>query len=110
MHSKHDLIVWFEILELASSGDYVPVLVDHSEDLACRGLFYLHHGLQRRIRLTLVHERNTVLKWAEVREVVVGRIRSSPDCHLDDDDDGSILSLGLFPGEILEIPGMVEDV
>ena len=31
--------------------------------------------------------------------------RSSPDCHLDDDEDGSILSLGLFPGEILEIPG-----
>ena len=32
-------------------------------------------------------------------------LRSSPDCHLDDDEDGSILSLGLFPGEILEIPG-----
>ena len=36
IHSKHDLIVWFEILELASSGEYVPVLVDHSDDLACR--------------------------------------------------------------------------
>merc|ERR1740128_677307 len=105
IHSKHDLIVWFEILELASSGEYVPVLVDHSEDLACRGLFYLHHGLQRRIRLTIVHEAARVLRWSEVRELVVGRIRSSPDCHLDDDEDGSILSLGLFPGEILEIPG-----
>ncbi|XP_023321625.1 kinesin-like protein unc-104 isoform X3 [Eurytemora carolleeae] len=105
IHSKHDIIVWFEILELASSGEYVPVLVDHSEDLACRGLFYLHHGLQRRIRLTIVHERAKVLKWSEVRELVVGRIRSSPDCHLEDDEDGSILSLGLFPGEMLEIPG-----
>ena len=57
LHSKHDLIVWFEILELASSGEYVPVLVDHSDDLACRGQFFLHHGLQRRIRLTIVHER-----------------------------------------------------
>ena len=75
IHSKHDIIVWFEILELASSGEYVQVLVDHSEDLACRGLFYLHHGLQRRIRLTIVHERAKVLKWSEVRELVVGRIR-----------------------------------
>ena len=31
--------------------------------------------------------------------------RSSPDCQLEDDEDGSILSLGLFPGEILEVPG-----
>ena len=76
IHSKHDLIVWFEILELASSGEYVPVLVDHSEDLACRGLFYLHHGLQRRIRLTIVHEAARVLRWSEVRALVVGRIRS----------------------------------
>ena len=40
-----------------------------------RGLFYLHHGLQRRIRLTIVHERARFLKWSEVRELVVGRIR-----------------------------------
>ncbi len=105
IYSKHDIIVWFEILELASSGEYVPVLVDHSEELACRGLFYLHHGLQRRIRLTIVHERARILKWSEVRELVVGRIRCTPDCQLEDDEDGSILSLGLFPGEILEIPG-----
>ena len=39
------------------------------------GLFYLHHGLQRRIRLTIVHEHARVLKWSEVRELVVGRIR-----------------------------------
>ena len=104
LHSKHDLIVWFEILELASSGEYVPVLVDHSDDLACRGQFFLHHGLQRRIRLTIVHERAD-LRWRDVRELVVGRIRTTPDSMIDDDEDGSILSLGLFPGEILEIPG-----
>jgi len=105
LHSKHDLIVWFEILELASSGEYVPVLVDHSDELACRGQFFLHHGLQRRIRLTIVHERVGELRWRDVRELVVGRIRTSPDSMLDDDEDGSILSLGLFPGEILEVPG-----
>ena len=104
-HPKHDLIVWFEILELASSGEYVPVLVDHSSDLVCRGQYFLHHGLQRRIRLTVVHERAPELRWRDVRELVVGRIRTSPDSMLDDDEDGSILSLGLFPGEILEVPG-----
>ena len=88
----------------ASSGEYVPVLVDHSEELACRGQFFLHHGLQRRIRLTIVHERAD-LRWRDVRELVVGRIRTTPDSMIDDDEDGSILSLGLFPGEILEIPG-----
>ena len=35
----------------------------------------------------------------------MGRIRTTPDSMIDDDEDGSILSLGLFPGEMLEIPG-----
>merc|ERR1712155_255849 len=91
-----------QIFYAASSGEYVPVLVDHSEELACRGQFFLHHGLQRRIRLTIVHERAD-LRWRDVRELVVGRIRTTPDSMIDDDEDGSIL--GLFPGEILEIPG-----
>ena len=56
------------------------------------------------IRLTIVHERAD-LRWRDVRELVVGRIRTTPDCLIDDDEDGSILSLGLFPGEILEVPG-----
>ena len=37
----------------ASSGEYVPVMVDHSDDLPCRGVYFLHHGLQRRIRITI---------------------------------------------------------
>ena len=35
-HTKYDVLVWFEVLELASSGEYVPVLVDHCDDLPCR--------------------------------------------------------------------------
>ena len=88
---------------VASSGEYVPVLVDHSEELPCRGQYYLHHGLQRRIRITLVHEATCDLKWKDVRELVVGRIRSTPESDLDDDLDGSVLSLGLFPGKIFLI-------
>jgi hypothetical protein len=59
----------------ASSGDYVPVMVDHSDELPCRGVYFLHHGLQRRIRVTLVHDKTSDLKWKDVRELVVGRIR-----------------------------------
>lgn len=60
---------------IASSGDYVPVMVDHSDELPCRGVYFLHHGLQRRIRVTLVHDKTSDLKWKDVRELVVGRIR-----------------------------------
>lgn len=89
----------------ASSGEYVPVLVDHGDELPCRGQFYLHHGLQRRIRITLVHDATGDLRWKDVRELVVGRIRSAPESDLDDDLDGSVLSLGLFPGEFLDAGG-----
>ena len=75
VHAKHDLLVWFEVLELASSGEYVPVMVDHCDDLPCRGVYFLHHGLQRRIRITIVHDRTRDLRWKDVRELVVGRIR-----------------------------------
>ena len=51
------------------------MLVDHSDELPCRGVYYLHHGLQRRIRITLVHDKATNLKWKDVKELVVGRIR-----------------------------------
>ncbi|XP_060522821.1 kinesin-like protein unc-104 isoform X2 [Cylas formicarius] len=105
IHAKVDVLVWFEICELAPSGDYVPVVVEHSDDLPCRGLFLLHQGIQRRIRITIVHDQASEIKWRDVRELVVGRIRNAPESDEDEDNDNSVLSLGLFPGEYLEIPG-----
>ncbi|KAL0821598.1 hypothetical protein ABMA28_005050 [Loxostege sticticalis] len=102
LHSKHDLLVWFEICELAPSGDYVPAqVVEHSDDLPCRGLFVLHQGIQRRIRITILHEPSSDLQWADVRELVVGRIRNTPEANEDttDGEEDGALSLGLFPGE-----------
>ncbi|XP_050723709.1 kinesin-like protein unc-104 isoform X4 [Eriocheir sinensis] len=104
VHARHDLLVWFEICELAPSGEYVPAVVEHGDDLPCRGLFLLHQGIQRRIRITIVHEHSQDLVWRDVRELVVGRIRSTPESE-DDNNDASVLSLGLFPGEYLEYPG-----
>nr|CAD7571225.1 unnamed protein product [Timema californicum] len=104
VHAKYDVLVWFEICELAPNGEYVPAVVDHSDDLPCRGLFLLHQGIQRRLRVTIVHEAAPELRWRDVRELVVGRIRSTPECD-SEDNDSSVLSLGLFPGEYLEVPG-----
>ncbi|KAG0722230.1 Kinesin-like protein unc-104 [Chionoecetes opilio] len=104
VHARHDLLVWFEICELAPSGEYVPAVVEHGDDLPCRGLFLLHQGIQRRIRITIVHEPSQDLVWRDVRELVAGRIRSTPESE-DDNNDASVLSLGLFPGEYLEYPG-----
>ncbi|XP_047992660.1 kinesin-like protein unc-104 isoform X3 [Leguminivora glycinivorella] len=101
LHSKHDLLVWFEICELAPNGEYVPAVVEHSDELPCRGLFLLHQGIQRRIRITILHEPSADLQWSDVRELVVGRIRNSPEANEDtaDGEEDGALSLGLFPGE-----------
>jgi kinesin family protein 1 len=106
--AKHDLLVWVEILELASSGEYLPVMVERNPDLPCRSEFILRQGLQRRIRITLVHEVTEELNWNDVRELVVGRIRTGAECDNGDEsyeNDMSVVSLGLFPGEVLEFPG-----
>ncbi|XP_073844324.1 kinesin family member unc-104 isoform X10 [Musca autumnalis] len=102
--AKHDVLVWFEICELAPNGEYVPAVVEHSDDLPCRGLFLLHQGIQRRIRITIVHEPTPEVKWKDIRELVVGRIRNTPESS-EDDEDSCVLSLGLFPGEAIEVPG-----
>ncbi|XP_043867235.1 kinesin-like protein unc-104 isoform X8 [Drosophila mojavensis] len=103
--AKHDVLVWFEICELAPNGEYVPSVVEHSDDLPCRGLFLLHQGIQRRIRITIVHEPTPEVKWKDINELVVGRIRNTPESSEEQDEDACVLSLGLFPGEVVEVPG-----
>lgn len=96
--AKHDILVWFEICELAPNGEYLPVPVDQ-----ITGSFLLHQGIQRRIRITIVHEPTTELKWKDIREVIAGRIRNTPESFLDEFDDAGALSLGIFPGEMMEV-------
>lgn len=95
--AKHDILVWFEICELAPNGEYLPVPVDQ-----LTGSFLLHQGIQRRIRITIVHEPTAELKWKDIREVIAGRIRNTPE-SFDEFDDAGALSLGIFPGEMLEV-------
>ncbi|KOB76657.1 Uncharacterized protein OBRU01_04754 [Operophtera brumata] len=46
-------------------------MVEHSDELPCRGLFVLHQGIQRRIRITILHEPCADLQWSDVRELMV---------------------------------------
>uniref|UniRef100_A0A8C3NDW2 plus-end-directed kinesin ATPase n=1 Tax=Geospiza parvula TaxID=87175 RepID=A0A8C3NDW2_GEOPR len=70
--SKYDLLVWFEISELEPTGEYIPAIVDHTGGLPCQGTFLLHQGIQRRITVTIIHEKGSELHWKDVRELVVG--------------------------------------
>ncbi|KAK0393224.1 hypothetical protein QR680_000105 [Steinernema hermaphroditum] len=97
--TKYDILVWFEICELANSGDYVPAIVDHAQGLPTHGVFLLHQGIQRRIKITICHEKGEHIKWKDCQELVIGRIRSGPEWCGEDVD---VLSLGLFPGQYLE--------
>ncbi|XP_052270651.1 kinesin-like protein unc-104 isoform X2 [Dreissena polymorpha] len=103
VHSRYDLLVWFEICELAPNGEYVPAVVDHSEDMPCSGTFMLHQGIQRRLAITITHEQGPDFFWKDVKELVVGRIRTTPDFR-DYDTEHTVLSLGLFPACYIQQP------
>ncbi|XP_068589076.1 kinesin-like protein KIF1B isoform X10 [Cebidichthys violaceus] len=92
--SKYDLLVWFEISELEPTGEYIPALVDHSGGLPCNGTYLLHQGIQRRITVTLIHEKGSELHWKDVRELVVGRIRSKTE--VDESAADAVLSLNII--------------
>ncbi|XP_054905490.1 kinesin-like protein KIF1B isoform X11 [Poeciliopsis prolifica] len=92
--SKYDLLVWFEISELEPTGEYIPAIVDHSAGLPCHGTYLLHQGIQRRITVTLIHEKGSELHWKDVRELVVGRIRNKAE--VDDSAADAVLSLNII--------------
>ncbi|XP_048845366.1 kinesin-like protein KIF1A isoform X3 [Brienomyrus brachyistius] len=94
-HCKYDLMVFFEICELEANGDYIPAMVDHRAGMPCHGIFLLHQGIQRRITVTIVHESGRDIEWKEVRELVVGRIRNTPEAD-ETIIDPNILSLNIL--------------
>uniref|UniRef100_A0A667X792 plus-end-directed kinesin ATPase n=1 Tax=Myripristis murdjan TaxID=586833 RepID=A0A667X792_9TELE len=94
-HSKYDLMVFFEICELEASGDYIPAVVDHRGGMPCHGTFLLHQGIQRRIAVTIAHETGNDIEWKEVKELVIGRIRNTPEAD-ETIIDPNILSLNIL--------------
>uniref|UniRef100_A0A8C9UWK6 plus-end-directed kinesin ATPase n=1 Tax=Spermophilus dauricus TaxID=99837 RepID=A0A8C9UWK6_SPEDA len=93
-HCKYDLLVYFEICELEANA-YIPAVVDHRGGMPCMGTFLLHQGIQRRITVTLLHETGSHIRWKEVRELVVGRIRNTPETD-ESLIDPNILSLNIL--------------
>lgn len=107
VQSCFDILVWFEICELAiNSDEYNPVFVDRSDVEPHKTAFLLHQGIQRKLCVTLVHEDDPMIKWKDVREVVVGRIRNSPEVHMDEDNESqsNVQSLTIFSGKYLKQP------
>lgn len=98
--SKYDLLVWFEISELEPTGEYIPAVVDHTAGLPCQGTFLLHQGIQRRITVTIIHEKGSELHWKDVRELVVGRIRNKPE--VDEAAVDAVLSLNIISAKSLK--------
>ncbi|XP_016070079.1 PREDICTED: kinesin-like protein KIF1B isoform X2 [Miniopterus natalensis] len=98
--SKYDLLVWFEISELEPTGEYIPAVVDHTAGLPCQGTFLLHQGIQRRITMTIVHEKGSELHWKDVRELVVGRVRNKAE--VDEAAVDAVLSLNIISAKYLK--------
>jgi hypothetical protein len=51
------------------------------------------------MKITICHEKGDDVKWKDCAELVVGRIRPTPEWNGEDTD---VLSLALFPGTFLE--------
>jgi len=81
---------------------YSACSVDHGEGVPGSGTFLLHQGIQRRIAITLVHEDDPEIVWTDIRELVVGRVRNTPDCRHSGDVEHTILSLNLLPARYIE--------
>ncbi|XP_037626211.1 kinesin-like protein KIF1A isoform X6 [Sebastes umbrosus] len=94
-HCKYDLMVFFEICELEATGEYIPAVVDHRGGMPCHGTFLLHQGLQRRVAVTIVHESGGDMEWKDIRELVVGRLRNTPEAD-ETIIDPNILSLNIL--------------
>jgi kinesin family protein 1 len=71
---KHDVFARMQILELAESGEYLPVEVIQTSDID-KGAYQLHQGLQRRVVISLTHSSGEALPWQDVTGLRIGRIQ-----------------------------------
>lgn len=101
VQSRFDVLIWFEICELAINSDkYEPVYVERSESEPYKTAFLLHQGIQRRLRIFFVNEEDPMVAWGDVKEVVVGRIRCTPEMLADEDESGNnVQSLAILSAE-----------
>ena len=76
----HDVLAYFELCELDAEGAYSPVPVKREgRSLLEPGVFSLAQGVQRRVRVKLVHPRSANISWKRVLDMTVGNVRESQD-------------------------------
>ena len=90
---RHDIFARVQILELAESGQYLPVEVVQSSAHEAR-VYQLHQGVQRRISITLTHSLSESLPWDDLAALRVGEV------HLID-SSGKIADLDSQTSDIL---------
>jgi kinesin family protein 1 len=71
---RHDVFARVQVLELAESGEYLPVEVVQSNSLDT-GTYQLHQGLQRRILVSLTYSSTESLPWDDLTNIRVGSVR-----------------------------------
>eukprot|EP00045_Choanoeca_perplexa_P018382 m.289980 g.289980 ORF g.289980 m.289980 type:complete len:1632 (+) comp17802_c1_seq4:222-5117(+) len=79
-YPMHDVLAYFELCELDAEGAYSPVPVKRDgRSLLEPGVFSLAQGVQRRVRVKLVHPRSANISWKRVLDMTVGSVRESRD-------------------------------
>ncbi|KNG83056.1 kinesin family protein [Aspergillus nomiae NRRL 13137] len=71
---RHDVFARTQLLELAETGDYLPVEVVQSNNLD-PGTYQLHQGLQRRLMINLTYSSTESLPWDDLINIRVGSVR-----------------------------------
>lgn len=71
---RHDVFARVQILELAETGEYLPVDVVQTSDTDI-GTFQLHQGLQRRVQIGITHNSGDALKWENIDNIHIGQVR-----------------------------------
>ncbi|KAI8098727.1 uncharacterized protein BX664DRAFT_254485 [Halteromyces radiatus] len=83
LKERHHVVAWVQVFELGEDGEYSPVNVVaySSQDQGC---FYLRQGLQRRIRITMVHDSGLRLPWKNITNMNISNVILSTDNAVDD--------------------------
>ncbi|XP_063683254.1 kinesin-like protein unc-104 isoform X2 [Bolinopsis microptera] len=108
---SYSLLTHVQICELSPTGEYVPVPVIHRDNIPTGAMHLLQQGIQRRIVVSVSYEdRPDYLRWAGVREMVVGHVRQEldwDDCDDLDDCDNDVISLTMFQPSVIRDQGVM---
>lgn len=85
LKERHHVVAYVQVCELGEDGEYIPVnVVAYSpQDSGC---FYLRQGLQRRLKITMVHDSGMRLPWKNITNVAISNLSLSTDS----DGQGSV--------------------